>query len=354
MAIKFPLKMKGVDVRNLEDLRKNFELNAAIQYFKEGKLLKWLEARYYEDEADKISVLNENASDFQEKLCAALGVEFNEEFGSVRLEEKKAILSGLTDNESIIANAAATALTQEDLAELLDAGTSTIYLCGNIFSVPSRVRNKKYIGVLDPPMIKIRANSQAELDDKNISFENVVLPFDNPSVAEEKVYTPISSNSVTVPLEQLKDLYKANFSNKKIKEVDVWELVEEYGRSVTKKLSAAQKNVILRMLCKNHYTEEEIVHVCINDDFSNGWAFTKDSFGFFVQCVGTVIIPYKDFISIIVGSTIPSEQTIEISYNDKSNYTAIAVPRDLYKGAFRLEIMRNVEKYLNVAKSLFS
>ncbi len=34
MAIKFPLKFRGVDVRNIDDLRKNFDLNAAIKYFK--------------------------------------------------------------------------------------------------------------------------------------------------------------------------------------------------------------------------------------------------------------------------------------------------------------------------------
>lgn len=352
MAIKFPLKMRGVDVRNLEDLKKNFELNAAIDYFKNGKLLKWLEARYYDDEADKIAELNENTPDFREKLCAIFGVEFNKEFNSARLAEKKNILRGLTDDESIINNAATTALNQEDLAELLDADTSTIYLCGNIFTVPIRVGNKKYIGIFDPPAIKIRATSQAELDDKNISFENVILPFDIP--AEQKVYTPISSNSVTVPLEQLKDLYKANFSNRETEGYDTWELVNDNGRTVTKELNAAQKNVILRMLCKNQYTEEEIVHVCINDDFSEGWAFTKNSFGFFIQGVGTVIIPYKDFISIRFGCPIYSEQATGISYSDKSNDTEIAFPRYLYEGAFRLEIMKNVEKYLNVAKSLFS
>ena len=178
--IKFPLKMRGVDVRNLEDLRENFDLNAAVAYFKDGKLLKWLEARYYDDEADEVSSLNESASDFREKLCAALGVEF--EGDDSRVEEKKNRLRELTDDESIIDNAAVTALNQEDLADLLDAGTSTIYLCGTRFSIPIRVTDKKYIGVLDTPEIKIRANSQAELDAQNISFVNVRLPWTSPTL----------------------------------------------------------------------------------------------------------------------------------------------------------------------------
>lgn len=116
--IKFPLKMRGVDVRNLEDLREHFDLNAAVAYFKDGKLVKWLEARYYDDEADEISSLDENAPDFREKLCAALGVEFAGD--DSRVEEKQNRLRELTDDESIIYNAATTALTQEDLADAVE------------------------------------------------------------------------------------------------------------------------------------------------------------------------------------------------------------------------------------------
>ena len=75
MAIKFPLKMHGVDVRNLEDLRENFDSGAAIKYFKDGRLIKWLKARYHDDTAEKISALDDTASDFPQKLCAALGVD---------------------------------------------------------------------------------------------------------------------------------------------------------------------------------------------------------------------------------------------------------------------------------------
>ena len=92
MAIKFPLKFRGVDVRNIDDLRKNFDLNAAIKYFKDGRLLKWLEVRYYDDEAEKVAALDENMPDFGEKLCDALGAEFDGENYSARLEEKKNFL----------------------------------------------------------------------------------------------------------------------------------------------------------------------------------------------------------------------------------------------------------------------
>lgn len=89
--IKFPLKFRGVDVRNLEDLRKNFDLDAAIEYFRNGKLLQWLKVRFHDAEAEKISILDDTAPDFPQKLCAALGVAFSKKNSSPPVAEKKYI-----------------------------------------------------------------------------------------------------------------------------------------------------------------------------------------------------------------------------------------------------------------------
>lgn len=43
MAVKFPLKMSGVEVRTLEDLQKNFNVEETVKYFRTGKLSHWLE-----------------------------------------------------------------------------------------------------------------------------------------------------------------------------------------------------------------------------------------------------------------------------------------------------------------------
>ena len=46
--IKFALEMKdGVKVRTIEDLRDSFDIEKAISYFLDGKLLEWLQDRYY-------------------------------------------------------------------------------------------------------------------------------------------------------------------------------------------------------------------------------------------------------------------------------------------------------------------
>lgn len=348
MAIKFPLNMSGFEVRNLEDLQKHFNLNAALDYFKDGRLLKWLESRYYDDEAEKIFALNENAPDFREKLCAALGVDFDDENYLARVEEKKTRLRELTDDESIINNAATTALTQEDLADLLDADTPTIYLCGAIFSIPVRVPDKKYIGVLDPPLIKIHVNSQAEIDAQNISFVNVRLPWKNSSDAE-KNYQTVNENQVFVTLEQLKDIYSSNFTNgsKKRKE-NIWEFVDERGNPCRKVLSDNKKKAAIDTLCESRYTEDEMVHVCLNKDLNGGWAFTKDSL-VLNQGYDIIVIPYKDFL--FMGYEIGcrfflNDETIMILYKSGSKIVTKKISSS--RGAFNKNVMHNVNKYLKL------
>ena len=94
-----------------------------------------------------------------------------------RVNEKKLILQQKTDDVNIINNAKITALTQEDLADLIDIKEPIIYLCGEKFIVPIRVTNKHYIGILGKPSIGIETRSQSELDARHIIFENVSLPW---------------------------------------------------------------------------------------------------------------------------------------------------------------------------------
>ena len=179
--IKFALTMTdGVEVHNLDDLREHFNLEKVIQYFHSGQLLSWLRDRYYDDEADIISSIGNTDPHLSEKLCIVFGVSSTEaldpEFMK-RISEKRAILEKLTDDESILSNAKITAITQEDLADLLDMNESLIYLCGEKFNVPIRVTDKHYIGILGRPKIDIKASSPEELEIRRIVFENVILPW---------------------------------------------------------------------------------------------------------------------------------------------------------------------------------
>ena len=180
--IKFALEMAdGIEVRSLEELREYFDLDKVIECFHDGKLLEWLQDRYYDEEAELISAINEDDEHSSEELCKALGVDpdkyvLDPEFIE-RINEKKLFLQQKTDDTDIIKNAKITALNQEDLADLLDLNEPLIYLCGEEFHIPIRITGKHYIGIFDKPKVNIKATSQEELDSNDIILENVELPW---------------------------------------------------------------------------------------------------------------------------------------------------------------------------------
>ena len=78
--IKFALKMKdGVEVRNLQGLQENFDLNQVTAYFIDERLETWLKDRYYDELALSVQELNINDPDLQKKLCWILEVTYIEE-----------------------------------------------------------------------------------------------------------------------------------------------------------------------------------------------------------------------------------------------------------------------------------
>ena len=150
--IKFALKMKdGVEVRSLQELQENFDLNQVTAYFLDGKLETWLEDRYYDEELEKLRELDKADSQLQKELCHIFGVEY--EADSLTIEEiearnrKLARLKEITDDEEILAHADSVAFSQKDLVDLLEKELDTIYLCGEKFSIPERIKNKTYIGI---------------------------------------------------------------------------------------------------------------------------------------------------------------------------------------------------------------
>lgn len=239
----FALTLKdGVEVRTLEELRENFDLEKVVEYFNSGELLEWLEDRFYDDEAEAIENIDANDRNLTAKICAALDVECDDDLKFMqRLREKKAILAEMTDDENIIDNAASTALNQEDLATLINMDYKTIYLCGENFNVPIRVSGMKYIGVLSTPKIKIRAKSQEDLDAKEISFENVQLPWQK-----------------AAPIEELKALAEKIFQTggkfPVVKVVDDY-TGEKVAISTFDQLDKTKKSMVLRMVCQGNYTE---------------------------------------------------------------------------------------------------
>ena len=181
-AIKVPLKMRnGVLVRTLEELKENFDIESLLEYYESGKLVEWLESRYYDIEAQKVSELERSAENFPAMLCESLGLNFKEnevsEFDSDMIKrrvEKREHLKTLTDDEEILNQVDCIALTQEDLDTLIAMGEKKIYLCEGEFSIPLIVPDRTYIGLFHPCAV-IQATDNVNFKEKNIIFQD--MPF---------------------------------------------------------------------------------------------------------------------------------------------------------------------------------
>ncbi len=148
--VKIPLEMsEGVYVRTLEELKQNFDVKKVMSYFLDGRLKTWLEDRYYDDEAEKIGILNSNDEDLVQKLCEVFEQDFSPEndinVGQIQIEnERVEKLKQYTDDEEIIKNVNSVAFNQEELEELYIEGKEVIYLCDGIFKIPDDKKKLSY------------------------------------------------------------------------------------------------------------------------------------------------------------------------------------------------------------------
>lgn len=183
--IRFALKMKdGTEVRNLQELQEHFDIDSVMAYYLNGKLETWLDDRYYDEEADQVRELDPEDSELSKKLCEIFQVEYvRDALTSEEIEARKQKierLRGITDDEEIIDKVDSVAFTQEELADLLDAGFDTIYLCGKDFQIPLGKGGVTYIGIQTNLIIPQEQMVQYELN--NIRLVNVRI-----SKSKEKV-----------------------------------------------------------------------------------------------------------------------------------------------------------------------
>ena len=196
--IKFPLKLKDdFPARNLEELKQHFDLDKIVTYFLDGKLLTWLEARYYDIEAKAVRELKKNDEQLPQKLSQIFGIansEFDEHIDLESVEErnrKLAILRQYTSDPTVLEQVANVAFNQEDLGDLLDDGVQKIYLCNNSFIIPLSVENKTYIG-LGKAVAVIRSATEVDFSALNVKFIDVTFD-DSYSKLVSKTTTPIDT-----------------------------------------------------------------------------------------------------------------------------------------------------------------
>lgn len=178
--IKLPLEMaNGVTVRTIEELKENWDLEKIVFYYNNGRLLTWLNDRYYSEQAQQLKMLVTitDAHELQKQLCSIFDMPFVEE-ESVDVEavavknEKLAKLRKLTSDDEILKNAEKAAFNQEELAELLDEDVPVIYLANNTFTIPVTVKNKKYVGVGAVTAV-INSKKPIDFDALGIIFKNI-------------------------------------------------------------------------------------------------------------------------------------------------------------------------------------
>lgn len=179
--VKFPLEMKGnKNIRNMEDLKANFDLKQILAYFLNGKLLVWLQDRRYDDIAEKIENLTKDDKNLPQKFAEIFDValdvsEIELDADEIKKDaEKKRRLTQYTEDADILGQSHFVAFNQEELADLLDERAAKIYLCGDDkFSIPLTETDKDYIGVSGKETVVISSKESVDFNKLNISFQNV-------------------------------------------------------------------------------------------------------------------------------------------------------------------------------------
>lgn len=205
---KFALDFgNNVEIQTMEELRENFSLKKAMDYFKNRRLMVWLEDRFYSDEADAIRALKPADSSAPQKICEILGVDYDEyaeelddaETVAWRQERRKK-LRQYTDNERIIKKVDYVAFDQEDLEDIMRETflPNIIYLCDNFFRFPSGILRKTNIDYVGLGRVGVKIDSQKPIDFRklNISFRNVKFVDDDQEYFEEK--KPVIEEKIVV------------------------------------------------------------------------------------------------------------------------------------------------------------
>lgn len=114
----------------------------------------------------------------------------------------------------------------------------------------------------------------------------------------------LSKNDSSVELDELREVFTTFFGER-----DVWEVIDRKNNLdevalemtfkmlnpdyvATKKekpaLTRVQKKMFLKQVCGGKYSEEDLIFIRVVDDFSSGFAFTKDSF-----CIGGDLLDFQ-------------------------------------------------------------
>ena len=227
--IRFPLEMEnGVEVRSMEELRDNFSISRVLSYLKNGKLEVWLRDRFETDIADKVEHLDLQSEELVKRVCEIFNVPYDTE---AKREDRIKLLKKYSDDEKFEAVIDCVVFTQDELYDFLDKDKDTIYLCGDIFSIPLTKEGVCYRGINQPTVI---VDSEVVVDwmKKKICLENVKF---------DSKYQSIVENAIREKRELLKELsgemLLENIRNiDQLKMVEFEKLIEDVGKIIGSKI----------------------------------------------------------------------------------------------------------------------
>ena len=245
MAVKFPLEMKdGVQVRNITELRTYFDIEKVVGYFLDGRLKKWLDARWYEEESEAISKLDEKDLLLTEHLCEIFGVEYaDKKINTDEIAARNARILKLkqyTDNDEIINSVDIVAFDQEELAELYEKGVEKIYLCEGEFRIPNSKKHLTYYMIGNVDVIGIDKDKEKKdvgiYIDGSDSRGKSIISQELADVIGERKYAESENMVVWVKNKEYDNKDKGFFDKKKVPvyygNLNVWDKASDEYFSV--------------------------------------------------------------------------------------------------------------------------
>lgn len=157
----------GAEVRSLDELKENFDLESVLTYYVSGQLIAWLKNYNYDkttaDTITKVEALDKNAPDISKQLCEVLGVEYVEsedvdlDEAKEKLEREKILKQLLTEEQMKFV-----ATNDDELDELLENGAKKVYLAFGSFGLSEYYRGlrREYVILKEtnPNIVYIKGN----------------------------------------------------------------------------------------------------------------------------------------------------------------------------------------------------
>ncbi|MGO4373563.1 hypothetical protein [Paenibacillus sp. 2TAB19] len=184
--IKFAIVLSnGMQIRTLEELIENFEVDTIVGYYLDGRLKTWLMQRFYTSQLQLLQNINEHNDSLHLEIAKVFGVNIEDvSFNSRQYFEKRSkleVINKYTTDQVILENYEYVAVSQSELDTLLEKMTnsnnSIVYLlddASTIFNISHNISNIIYIGVNNPTVI-LKESYSFDAKGNNIVFQNVKL-----------------------------------------------------------------------------------------------------------------------------------------------------------------------------------